>query len=164
MTPDSDTHITVLLDQEACHDAARFAADQVSPQKGRRVYLNTLAVRAMSTYLGWLGIPTDLQKSDCWQAGLRVIFDVADIVLPGVGKLECRPVLPEETKMTLSLTTEGARLAYVAVRVSEDLKEAKLLGFIRASDAVDGIEEIPLEQLKPLEGFARLPVSQTLIV
>ncbi len=50
--------ITVPLGIEAHRKAQQFAAEQATPQKRKRVYLNTLAVYAVHNFLNWLKIET----------------------------------------------------------------------------------------------------------
>lgn len=147
------TYTIVPLGQAAHSQASQFAAEQATPQKGTKVYLNTLAVHAVHQYLKWVQIDTDLTCSDCWHSGKRVLFDVADLFLPGVGKLECRPVLAGETAIILPLEATQDRFGYVAVQFSERLSEAKLLGFVRATDVPEGCELIALTQLQPIDAL-----------
>lgn len=138
-------HTTLLrmpvpLSHEAHQQAAQFAAEQATAAKSRQVYLNTLAVYAVHTYLNWLEIRTDLTQSDCWQPGLRALFDIADLVVPDIGTLECRPVSPGAESFTMPPAEH--RIGYVAVRFQEELNAVELLGFVRA--AVDEPSE-PLE-------------------
>ena len=144
--------LTIPLEPDAHRYAAQFAAGQASSFKGRRVYLNTLTVYAVRTYLNWLSIPTALHQSDCWHAGLQAMFDVADLVLPDIGRLECRPILPGDTEMEVP-PTGGDRLGYVAVELSPDLNQAKLLGFLPAAAVANGVEAIALTQLQPMEAL-----------
>lgn len=125
---------TVPLRHEAHRLAKQFATEQVTPQKGKQVYLNTLAVYAVHSWLKLLQIETDLGQGDSWHLGKRAFLDVADLVLPGIGRLECRPILPGETIFSLPLEVTDDRIGYVAVRISESLDEARLLGFVRAID------------------------------
>ncbi|NJL51498.1 MAG: DUF1822 family protein, partial [Hydrococcus sp. SU_1_0] len=46
--------------------ANQFRQQQVNTQKGKQVYLNTLAVQVVSDYLNWFAIKTDLEASDSW--------------------------------------------------------------------------------------------------
>ena len=48
--------LTVAIAKDSHRYAEIFAAEQATPQKGKRVYLNTLAVCAVATYLKWLSI------------------------------------------------------------------------------------------------------------
>lgn len=151
MTPAIDPSLTVAIAPEAHRYAKIFATEQASAAKGKRVYLNTLAVCAVQTYLDWLSIPTNLSDSDCWHPGQRALFDVADLLLPNIGKLECRPVLPEETEMPILPSAVGDRIGYVAVRLSEDLRQANLIGFVPTADIGWRTETIALETLQPLD-------------
>jgi len=152
------TGLPIPLSQDAFESAAQFAAEQASPGKGKRVYLNTLAVCAVRTYLNWLELNTNLAEGDCWQPGLRAVLDVADLVLPGVGRLECRPVLPGATTMTIPLEVAQDRLGYVAVQFHEQLDAVDLLGFVRGvplaeDDAPAEPMSVPLNDLLPLDSL-----------
>jgi len=143
--------LTVPLEREAHCLAKQFATQQATPQKGKQVYLNTLAVYAVHSYLKWLQIETDLSQGYSWLPGLRALFNVADLVLPGIGKLECRPVLPEETACELPLEVREGRIGYVAVQFGERLDEVQLLGFVRAVDISDTTEQILMAELQALD-------------
>ena len=141
--------LTVPLGSEAHAIARQFAAEQTTPQKGKKTYLNTLAVYAVHSYLKWLQIETELSQSDSWHPGLRSLFDVADLVVPSQGKLECRPVLPGETTFLLPPEVAEDRIGYVAVQFDERLNEVQLLGFARAVDTFR--EQIFIADLQPLD-------------
>ncbi len=153
----------VPLPREAHAKAAQFAAEQATTAKGKQVYLNTLAVYAVHTYLNWLEISTDLTQSDCWQPGLRAIFDIADLAIPEVGLLECRPVLPGDAAFAVPISATD-RIGYVAVQFQEDLNTVELLGFVRAAadQLVQSAEqaiaptEIQLQDLLPLDALLNL--------
>ncbi|MBW4575777.1 MAG: DUF1822 family protein [Aphanothece sp. CMT-3BRIN-NPC111] len=143
--------VTVPLRKEAHYWARAFAAEQATPHKGKRVYLNTLAVYAVHTYLKWLQIDTDLDDGDSWHPGVRPLFDVADLVIPSVGKLECRPVLPGETSFTLPAEVLEDRIGYLAVQFKETLNEVDLLGFVPTFDPSDPPDEVETDELLPIE-------------
>lgn len=146
-------YLTVPLSGKAHRLAKQFAAEQTTPQKGTKTYLNTLAVYAVHRYLKWLQIETDLSQGDSWHPGLRSLFDVADLVLPGLGKLECRPVLPGE--MTVFLPPEATlnRMGYVVVQFGERLDQVQLLGFAAAVQLPDALEQIQIADLQPLDAL-----------
>jgi Protein of unknown function (DUF1822) len=124
-------HFTVELDHTTHQWAAKFAAQQTTPEKGRRVYLNTLAVCAVRQYLSCVAqLEIDLNLSDAWQPGLPSIMDIADLVIPHVGTIECRPVLSNIAEINLPPETIDDRLGYVAVQFSTDLSSVELIGFI----------------------------------
>ena len=145
MNTAQEPYITVPLDRESYTIAEKFAAQQTTPKLGKQVYLNTLAVYAVHSYLNWLRIPTDLPGSDSWHPELQVLSDVADLLIPGIGKLECCPVLPGETSFLRSSEITEDRIGYVAVQFGETLDQVKLLGFVRQIG-----EQIPLTNLQPL--------------
>ncbi|NJK37668.1 MAG: DUF1822 family protein [Oscillatoriales cyanobacterium RM2_1_1] len=142
--------LVVLLDQHAHTFAKRFAAEQVNPQKGKQVYLNTLAVYTVHSYLKWLEIKTNLDQADSWNSGLRAAFNVADLVLPEIGKLECCPVLSGNEILVIDELGED-RIGYVAVQFSEDLNQAELLGFVPARKLSQTARSMPLGNLSSLE-------------
>ncbi|GAA6617859.1 DUF1822 family protein [Scytonema sp. NUACC26] len=145
--------IAVPLGKDAHHWAEMFAREQATPQKGKQVYLNTLAVCAVHSYLKWLMVETDLTIGDSWEPGLRAIFNIADLVVPNVGKLECRPVLPGEVAFELPMEVSQDRIGYVAVQFNHHLDSVELLGFARAITADTYVEVVRLEQLQPLEAL-----------
>lgn len=142
--------LTITLGQEAHALARQFAVEQTTPQKGKQTYLNTLAVYAVYSYLKWMQIDTALEEGDSWHPLKRALFDVADLVIPNIGKLECRPVKPGETVIYLPPEAMENRIGYVAVQFSERLNEVQLLGFVRTVNISSVWEQIPLASLKPL--------------
>ena len=145
--------IPVSLDCDAHDHASRLAAAQANPAEGQRVYLNTLAVWAVHTYCQWLGIDTAPSEGDSWQPGLAALLDVADLPIVGMGRLECRPVLPGERSFRLPLAAMGDRLGCVAVQFFDTLDRVELVGFLPplpAESAVDEPITIAIEDLLPL--------------
>ena len=144
-----DSGLKVPL-RAAIHDSARqFAAEQSIPEKGLRVYLNTLAVWSVHRYLKWLQIDTDINQGDSWNPSLRALFDVADLVIPDLGKIECRPFLPGEEVIALPIEARQNRLGYIGVGFSNNLDEVELLGF---SSLVEP-EELSRKKLQSLDSF-----------
>ena len=151
MVNSMDTYLLEIpLEQTARNLALQFASEQANPQKGKRVYFNTLAVWAVNYFLEWMELETDIDGGDSWHLGMRAILDVADLVLPGIGKIECCPVMLGETAISLPEVREK-RIAYLAVGFAEPFDKVKLLGFIPAVEIVDETEEISLTNLKPVE-------------
>ncbi|MBW4619457.1 MAG: DUF1822 family protein [Cyanosarcina radialis HA8281-LM2] len=149
----SSQAITVLLDKHAHRYARQFATEQASVEKGKQVYLNTLAVCAVQTYLKWLSIPTALDRSDCWHPGLRATFNAADLVLPQIGKLECRPIIGGDRVLILPPEAIDNRIGYVAVEFQEELDRVQLLGFLKPSTIINPLEPIPLDRLSDLDAL-----------
>ena len=150
--------ISVPLGREA-HATARQFAVNTPPQRGKQVYLNTLAVYAVHYYLNWLQVESDLGQSDSWNPGIQSLSDVADLVLPSIGCLECRSVLPGETSLIIPPQATENRLGYVAVRLNKSLDKGVLLGFLGAITPANQPQQIPLAHLQPLDVLLdRLPV------
>ncbi|MDJ0536708.1 MAG: DUF1822 family protein [Xenococcaceae cyanobacterium MO_207.B15] len=145
------TPITISLDREAHAKAQHFAAQQTTTQKGKQVYLNTLAVYAVHNYLRWLQIESDLHNSDSWQPGLQSISDTADLFIPNIGRLECRPVLPQQSYLTIPPQATEERIGYVAVQFVENLDRVQLIGFLPAVASSSESQQIPLTKLQSLE-------------
>jgi hypothetical protein len=145
--------LTVALGREAHAIASEFAAQQATPVKGKRVYLNSLAVYAVHSYLRWLEIESNLDQSDSWHLGCVALFDVADLMISGVGKLECRPILPGETTLALPREAIFGRIGYVAVQFHESLEEVQLLGFAPPVKVGHPPELIALANLQPLDAL-----------
>jgi Protein of unknown function (DUF1822) len=143
--------LSVPLPQNAHRWAEEFAAQQDNPQKGKQVYLNTLAVYAVHSYLKWLNVETALNQGDSWHRGLRAIFDVADLVLPAVGKLECRPVLPGEVAIVLPASMTQERIGYVGVQFSQQLDYVELLGFLPAMEITESPAILQISQLQSFD-------------
>ncbi|MGB3514404.1 MAG: DUF1822 family protein [Microcoleaceae cyanobacterium] len=126
-------NLEIPLGIEAHRFASKFAAEQTTNEKSKQVYLNTLAVYAAHRYLKWLGIETNLNQSDCWNPILRNKWNVADLVIPDIGKLECRPILPGEKTITLPPEVTENRIGYLAIQFSDRLEKVQLLGFTKAA-------------------------------
>ena len=124
---------TIDLDRTAHATAAKFAAQQISIAKGRSVYLNTLAVCAVRQYLSMTcQLDVDLARGDSWQVGMQSIMNVADLVIPNVGKIECLAVLPTATEVSIPLALDD-RIGYVIVQFNDDLNSVELRGFVERS-------------------------------
>lgn len=144
-------NLTIQLTKKAHNDAHKFASKQANSQKVKQVYLNTLAVYAVQDFLNWLGIETDLSAGDSWHSVIRCFNDVADLVIPNLGKLECRPVLPGQTVISLPPEVTEDRIAYIGVQFQEQLNEVQLLGFYPTIDPQAPLEEIEIANLQPIE-------------
>ncbi|MDX2231472.1 MAG: DUF1822 family protein [Leptolyngbyaceae cyanobacterium bins.349] len=139
--------LTLPITQGARRTAVEFATQQPTPAKADQVRLNTLAVLVVQDYFQLMEIPTDLHTSDSWDPVMRVCLDVADLEVPGVGRLECRPVLPDCDRCLVPAETWEDRVGYVVVQVDEAASEAQILGFVPV--AVD--EELALSELRSPE-------------
>jgi hypothetical protein len=145
--------IAIPLDHDAHHYAQIFAQQQATPGKGKQVYLNTLAVCAVHNYLKWLSVPTRLDQGDSWHSGIRAILDVADLVIPKLGKLECRPVISGATALKIPNEVNQDRIGYVVVEIEESLNNGHLLGFLPCQNPDIPPEPVPLSRLQSLDSL-----------
>jgi hypothetical protein len=143
--------LTVPLDLKAHQMARQLAAVQSTVQKGKRVYLNALAVYAVHSYLKWLQIETDLNSSDSFNPAKTALANVGDLVIPGIGSLECRPVLPGETTILLPEEVIENRIGYVGVQFSDRLDSVQLLGFVPSLDSSNPPQQIAVAELMPID-------------
>ena len=150
--------IKISLGKEA-HRLAKKFADQAmqllpeleKPATGQRVYLNTLAVYAVNSYLTKLAYKTELEGSESWNAGVRSPLDVAALKLTGIGQLECCPLWEGEAVFAIpSAATEG-RIAYLPVQIGQQLDHAKLLGFARGIEILADTDLFFIDDLHSLE-------------
>jgi len=138
---------TVPLSSSAHHLAEQFRRQQSNSKKAKQVYLNTLAVSAVNFYLRCMGVETDWEGSQSRNPVILSILDVADVEIPNLGKLECRPVLPQDKVVHIPPEVWSDRIGYVAVQLDESLKQATLLGFSKTA----GSGKLAISQLRSLE-------------
>jgi len=141
--------ITIPLSEGDRALAQSFAQQQLTETKTNQVYLNTLAVLAMNHYLELLGIPTNLKQSQCWSVINQFCADIADLNLPKLGFLECRPISIHQDFCQIPLEVMSDRIAYFIVQISEDRKAGKLLVFVVDPQS----PRITVEQLDSLDNF-----------
>lgn len=140
---------TIPLTAANHQTAEKFYQQHSNPQKARQVYLNTLSVLAVNFYLTCLGIKTSFEHSQSWNPALQVLVDTADLWVNDVGRLECRPVLPDAKVCVIPAQVWSDRIAYIAVQLNADLTEAALLGFVNSV----ATESLPIEKLQPIDQF-----------
>ena len=127
--------------------AADFARQQPTAEKAEKVLLNTLAGLVVNDCLQMLGFSTELAASDSWNPAVRMGADIADIVITGKGRLECRPIRKGEENCRIPLEVWSDRIGYVVVEIEEDLLAGKILGFVQEVKA----ERVAIAQLQPIE-------------
>ena len=130
--------------------AEQFRRRQFHPDKRIQVYLNTLAISSVKSYLNSWGWNVDLATGDSWNPILQTMLDVADIDLPNYGKIECRVVLPDEKYVKIPPEVWCNRIAYIVVELNEFLTEARILGFVREATQI----KVPLDSLESLTDLA----------
>jgi hypothetical protein len=121
----------VLIPKAVQLQARSFAVGMSNLDLAEKIYLNTLAVYAVESFLQSAGIETHWAASDSWQPNLATPINVADLEVMGAGKVECRPVLLDcAAPVEIPLTAVADRVAYVAVGFGTVLDRAQLLGFV----------------------------------
>ncbi len=153
------------ITQGARQIAQGFAKQQPTPTKAEQVRLNTLAVLVTQDYMQLMDIPTNLSAGDSWNPVMRTCTNVADLELPGVGRLECRPVKPNEERCQVPAETWEDRIGYVVVQVDESSQAAQILGFVpAATDEELSLSDLrsPEELLEHLDALRSSPVERTL--
>ena len=141
----------VPLSIEAHRVAQQFWQQHRDRAKVKQVYLNTLAVSAVNFYLRCMGIETHWAASYSRNLVYQLLMDIADLEIPNLGKLECRPVLPQADVVSIPPEVRSERIGYVAVQLDASLQEATLLGF---TTTVPENGELPIAQL---QAIAELP-------
>jgi len=166
----NETVLPMPITRKAIQTAEQFAAAIPNPQKSEQVYLNTLAVQAVHDYLQLMGIDTNLQQSDSWNPVVRMCEDVADLMVTGLGKLECRPILSDilpalKTPIQSStvplcpipLEVQDERIGYIVVDIDQQTKRATLLGFTKTA----GTGELFWHQLESVDALLEIILAST---
>jgi len=160
MTSTDAATFTVSLGLSAHAQAEQFRRRHRPPTKAKQVYLNTLAVYAVQHYLDSMGIDVDLANSYSQQPAQQALMNVADVSLPSGNRLECCPVLPTATDFSVPSEVQADRIGYVAVQLSENLREATLLGFVTEARSAFSFDQLqPIEALPALLSPTTTPIE-----
>ncbi|MEO1125540.1 MAG: DUF1822 family protein [Cyanobacteria bacterium J06639_16] len=142
---------------EQIRQAEAAQTQQTDASKARQIYLNMLAVQAVSFYCECIGVETDFAASDSWDAAMQTLIDVADLEVIGQGKLECRPLLANDESCYVPPEALADRIGYVVVKINETPLTAELLGF--SQTAVGG--QITLNELQSLEDLIDVLIEES---
>ena len=142
-----DFALSLPITQTARHIAQQFASEQPTLEKAEQVRLNTLAVCAVNDYMQMMGISTNLEASDSWNRVVRLCADVADLEVPGIGRLECRPYSRSQPACYIPPEVWSDRVGYVIVQIDEASLEATVLGFTQTVAE----EAFPISQLHSID-------------
>ncbi|MBD2039445.1 DUF1822 family protein [Microcoleus sp. FACHB-672] len=141
------------------YTAEQFAREQPTAEKATQVYCNTLAVLVVHYYLRMLDISVDLKTSYSWNAGCRLGADIADLYLPGKGRLECRPIPLGEATCAIPPEVWADRLGYILVEINESCEVGTILGFVQLAAPT-----IFRSQLQPLDALLEILHSTPTLV
>lgn len=92
------------------------------------------------------------ELSSGWDFVSQILMDVADLEIKDYGKIECRPVLPDDKFIQIPAEVWFESIYCIAVEMEEIATEAKLLGFVEKVTT----EQISRSQLRPLEELPAL--------
>ena len=138
---------SVPLALEAHRAAQRFQGYGHGSDQIKQNYLNILAIYAVKYYLESQGLVVDTDNNYSLDPLIHSFINTATVEVKGGGKLECRPVLPNEETLKIPEEVWEDRIGYVAVSLEPSLQEATLLGFIPQATRVC----VPLSELHSLE-------------
>jgi hypothetical protein len=147
--PTEHQNISIPISANFRDTALKFAQEQPNPEKSKQVYLNTLAVQVVNNYLQLLDIPTAIEASYSWDSWGRMGGNVADLVLTGIGHLECRYMRTGEEICDIPPEVWDDRFGYLVIEINQTCQEAKIRGFLPQVRTT----EISLQKLEPLEKF-----------
>jgi hypothetical protein len=143
------TMTSILLNPTA-HQRAEQASQLHSDwQTAERVYLNTLAIFAAHAYVQEIGFSPQVQSQMLQDAIVQSLADSAELAIQHYGSIECRRVLPHSQIVYIPEEVWSDRIAFLAVRLDEELEKAEILGFV---DRVESVET-PLSKLRSLGEF-----------
>ena len=144
----------VPLTSEAYRVAKQFKSRHKNPRKANQIYLNILAIYAVDFYCRCLEIETNIEGSNSFDLTEQTLMDVADLELTNIGKIECRPVLPNAEFFHIPSETLEDRIGYLAVEIDDDAREATLLGFYPRINSLEMVgEKVSLDEILPLTSF-----------
>jgi Protein of unknown function (DUF1822) len=141
--------VNLSISTLARHTAQQFADEQVTLYKARQVFLNTLSVDVVRDYLTLMAVETDLSQGDSWNPLMRHCADVADLVVSGVGRLECRPLFESAANCYVPPETWWERMGYIFVRIDPSYTQATLLGFLSQVEQA----EVSIGALQSMDDF-----------
>ncbi|MBW4505177.1 MAG: DUF1822 family protein [Scytonematopsis contorta HA4267-MV1] len=115
-------------------------------EKAKQIYLNTLAIYAVNNYLSCMGWETNWSSDNDNNPWMLSLIDLADLEVKNLGKIECRPVLPDAEYLEIPTEVRSDRIAYVAVQFNQSLKSATILGF-----TTQPLAKVHLSQLQSVD-------------
>jgi Protein of unknown function (DUF1822) len=147
-TNHEQTSFSIPLSIEAHAKANRRRQGISNTENAKKIYLNTLAVYAVNYYLDCMGFETNYSNADDSNPWMLSLINLADLEIKNIGKIECRPVLPDAEYLEIPTELRADRVAYVAVQFHQSLKEATILGFTTQS-----LAKVPLSQLQSVDNL-----------
>jgi hypothetical protein len=147
-TNHEQTSFSIPLSIEAHAKANQRRQGISNTDNAKKIYLNTLAVYAVNYYLDCMGFETNYSNANDNNPWMLNLIDLADLEVTNIGKIECRPVLPDAEYLEIPTEVRTDRVAYVAVQFNQSLKEATILGFTTQT-----LAKFPLNQLQSVDNL-----------
>ena len=144
-----DNLLQFPIDPKVYNLALAYASEQPNLENGLKLFYNTMTVWAVNHLLGWMEFETILDKHDDWTLAIEAVLDLADLMLPGIGKIQCCRICEGETDICVPVQND--RIAYIFVELPESLDKVKLLGFLSAADIHSDTVEISVADLQPFD-------------
>lgn len=149
--------LRIPLGKEVQQIALAFASEQENVAKGKQVFLNTLSVIAVHKCLKWFGIQSYLESTECWQKIRRAMFNVADLLVEEWGRVECFPILPEQTFIDLSPDLLENRRGFIGVQFHQHFNFVEMFGFKFLDETIKSKLEkslsLNIQNLQPFENI-----------
>jgi len=147
-----DNFTEFSLDPEIYNLALAYASEQANLENGQKVFYNTMTMWAVNHLLGWREFETILDKDDDWTLAIEPVLDLADLMFPGIGKIQCCLIFEGETE--ISVPVQNDRIAYIFVQIHDSLDKVKFLGFFPAADIHGDTVEISVADLQPFDNLS----------
>ncbi len=143
--------VIITLDARIHQKASALAAQQSHPEIAKQVYLNVLAVAAVSHLLKWLEFETNLEDTNSFNPFLTGLLNATDLIVEN-RQLFCVPILPEVTEFSTTSDMAENFIGYVAVKFQQSLEKVEILGFYPVFKK-NLLEKISVEDLQPLDNL-----------
>jgi len=143
--------VIITLDARVHQKASALAAEQSHPEIAKQVYLNILAVAAVSHLLKWLEFETNLEHTYSFDPFLIGLLNATDLIVEN-RQLFCVPILPGVTEFSTTSDVAENFIGYVAVQFQQSLDKVEILGFYPAVNQ-NLPEKIYVEYLQPLDNL-----------
>ncbi|MEM1170548.1 MAG: DUF1822 family protein [Cyanobacteria bacterium P01_H01_bin.35] len=144
--------VIISLDTNIHQKASALAAQQSYSEIAKQVYLNILAVAAVSHLLKWLEFETNLEQTSSFNPFLTGLFNATDLIVENQ-QLFCVPILPGVTEFFWISDVAENFIGYVAVQFQQSLDKVEILGFYPAVAEDNLPEKISVEDLQPLDNL-----------
>lgn len=144
-----DNLIEFPIDRKLYNLALAYASEQSQLENGLKVFYNTMAVWAVNHLLGWFEIETILGNHDDWTVGIEATLDLADLMLPGIGKIQCCRIYEGDKKIFVQ--AQADRIVYIFVEFPDPLETLKPLGFFPAPATHSDTLDISVDELQSFD-------------